>query len=178
MKYPFILMAVGLSLTACSDRPAATGTAASAAAGAAAVVSAKISKAELARPAAIPAGMTATDTCSLDLIAGKPAGESNPIADKTRSQWEGWAANVAAGTNPQAVFIELDGPGKAYLSAGTGGKRPDVATHFSKPALLNAGWSVQADLSALAAGTYKVRLIQVSNGSALVCETKRSIVLS
>jgi hypothetical protein len=118
------------------------------------------------------------DSCVIDAINDQLAQESNPIADKSKVKFEGWAANIAAGTTPEAVYIELEGPAPFYLKASTGIKRPDVATAFNKPSVTEAGWIAFADLSALAAGSYKMRMIQLTAAAGWVCETKPVLILN
>jgi hypothetical protein len=104
--------------------------------------------------------------------------ETTPIADKSKIKFEGWAANVAAGTTPEAVYIALEGPAQAYIKANIGLNRSDVATAFKKPSVTNAGWIAFADLSALAAGSYKIKVIQTAAAAGLVCEIKSVIVIN
>ena len=176
MKHSLIFAAVVLSLSACSDKPSDKGAvqkAAPAAAGAPAYL-----KAETARPASVPATLAASDSCFIDGIDDQLVKETTPIADKSKIKFEGWAANGAAGTTPEAVYIALEGPAQAYIKANIGLNRSDVATAFKKPSVTNAGWIAFADLSALAAGSYKIKVIQTAAAAGLVCEIKSVIVIN
>ncbi len=171
MKYPLLVAAMSLSLVACSDKPPEK-TAPPVAAPAPGFV-----KATTVRPASIQATRSLPDACRLDSVNDQPASDVS-ISDKARVKLIGWAGNVPAGTSPQQVFVELEGPSMFYIQATRGIKRPDVADHFNKPGLADAGWVAYADLSGMAAGAYKVRIIQVEGQSGLVCDSNRSILLN
>jgi hypothetical protein len=109
-------------------------------------------------------------------VNDQPAKDAS-ISDKARIKLAGWAGNVPAGTSPQQVFVDLEGPSKVYLQAAHGIKRPDVADFFKKPGLADTGWMAYADLSEMAAGAYKVRIIQVEGQSGLVCDSNESVVI-
>lgn len=177
MKYTLICVAIGLSLAACSDKPSDKVAARNSSPEAAPAAAPVYLKAEAAHPASLPVTRVPTDTCSIDTINDQLAKDANPIADKTKIKFEGWAANVAAGTTAQEIYVELEGPAKFYLKANPGIKRLDVASAFNKPSLETAGWVSLADLSALGAGRYKMRVIQVSGTSASVCEAKPVMVI-
>jgi len=170
MKYPLLFAAISLSLVACSEKQpekAATPVAT-------AVPS--FVKAATVRPAAIQSTLSLPGACALDSVNDQFVKDA-AISDKARIKLVGWAGNVPAGTSPQQIFVELDGPSKVYFKAAHGQKRPDVATVFKKPGLADAGWTAYADLSELAAGAYKVRIIQVEGQSGLVCDSNKSIVI-
>jgi hypothetical protein len=176
MKHSLIFAALVLSLSACSEKPSDQGAAQKttpAAAGAPAYL-----KAETARPASVPATLATSDSCFMDAINDQLVKETTSIADKSKVKFEGWAANVAAGTTPEAVYIALEGPTQAYIKANIGLNRPDVAAAFNKPSVTNAGWIAFTDLSALAAGSYKIRVIQTAAAAGLVCEIKSVIVIN
>jgi hypothetical protein len=130
------------------------------------------------RPSSLPATLDITEPCSLDAVNDQPAQDTNSIADKAKVKLQGWAGNVASGTSPQEVWIELVGENTAYVKAIRGAKRPDVASFFNKPGLADAGWEVYADLSGLAAGTYKVRIAMLDGQQGFACETKRAIQIN
>lgn len=174
MKYPLLVAAMGLSLVACSEKQpeiAATPVATPVATPAPPYV-----KATTVRPAAIQSTLSLPDACRLDSVNDQPATDAS-ISDKARIKLVGWAGNVPAGTSPQQIFIELEGPSKVYIQAALGIKRPDVADHFNKPGLADTGWVAYADLSEMAASVYKVRIIQVEGQSGLVCDSNNSIVI-
>jgi hypothetical protein len=174
MKYQTILLstAIALSLAACGDsgkqqsQPSASAPAQT------------YVKAAKDRPFNIPAKLSTTEPCSLDSVNDQPAQDTNSVVDKTKVKFTGWAGNVASGTSPKEVWIELVGSNSAYVKAIRGGKRPDVASYFNKPGLADAGWETYADLSGLAAGDYKVRVNMVDGQQGLTCETKRVIKIN
>lgn len=172
MKYPLLVAAIGLSLAACSEKqPEKAATPAPVASPAPIYV-----KATAARPAAIQSTQSLPNSCWLDTVNDQPAKDAS-ISDKARTRLVGWAGNVSAGTSPRQVFVELEGPSKVYIQAVHGIKRPDVADNFKKPGLADTGWVAYADLSELAAGAYKVRIIQVEGQAGLVCDSTSSILL-
>jgi hypothetical protein len=170
MRYPLLVAAIGLSLVACSEKQPekpATGVASPAP---------SFVKATTARPAAIQTMQSLPDACWFDFVNDHPAKDA-AISDKAKVKLGGWAGNVSAGTSPQEVYVELEGLIKVYLKAARG-QRPDVAAHFNKPGLADAGWVAYADLSEVAAGTYKVRIIQLEGQTGLVCDGGNSIVIN
>ena len=177
MKYLLFIVAISLSLAGCSEKkPGETATPPS-------LTTPKTPpsfiKATTERPFTIPVAQDLTVACAIDWVNDKTAQEATtPITKKARVRLVGWAGNVKAGTSPQEVFVELDGPSKFYLKASSGLKRPDVASYFKKSGLESSGWEVYADLSGLAAGTYKARVIQVNGQSDSACDPKRPIVIS
>jgi len=107
------------------------------------------------------------------------AKESTVITDKAKVRLQGWAADAVAGTTPKEVYLELEGPTKAYVQAATNVSRPDVATHFNKPALASSGWNAFANVSALPAGSYVARVIQVNgDGTGSLCDAHREWILN
>ena len=172
MKYPLLVAAIGLSLAACSEKEpekAATPVATPAPAPI-------YAKATTVRPAAIQSTRSLPDACRLDSVNDQPTKEVS-ISDKAKIKLAGWVGNVSAGTSPKQVFVEFEGPSKAYVQAAHGIKRPDVADYFKKPGLADTGWAGYADLSEMAAGTYRVRIIQVEEQAGLVCDSNKSIVI-
>ena len=172
MKYRLLVAAIGVSLAACSEKPpekAATQVAGPAPAPI-------YAKATAVRPAEIQSTRSLPDACRLDSVNDQTA-KDVAISDKAKVKLAGWAGNVPAGTSPKQIFVELEGPSKAYVRAAQGIKRPDVADHFKKPGLADSGWIAYADLSEMAAGAYKVRIIQVEGQAGLVCESNKSIVI-
>ena len=170
MKYPLLVAAIGLALAACSEKEpekAATPVATPAPI---------YAKATTVRPAAIQSTRSLPDACALDSVNDQPAKDAS-ISDKAKIKLIGWAGNVPAGTSPKQIFVELEGPNKLYVQAAHGVKRPDVADHFKKPGLADTGWVAHADLSEAAAGTYRVRIIQVEGQSGLVCDSNKSIAI-
>ena len=170
MKYPLLVVLIGLSLAACSEKEPEK------AAIPVATPAPGFAKATPVRPAAIQSTLSLPDACRLDSVNDQTAKDTS-ISDKARIKLAGWAGNVPAGTSPKRILVEFEGPSKLYVQAAHGIKRPDVASFFKKPGLADAGWVAYADLSEAAAGTYKVRIIQVEEQAGLVCDSNKSIVI-
>jgi len=170
MKYPLYVAAMGLSLVACSEKQPEK------AAIPVATPAPVFVKAATVRPAAIQSTLSLPNDCRLEVVNDQRPNDAS-ISDKARITLQGWAGNVPAGTSPQQIFIEFEGASKVYIQAAHGLKRPDVADFFKKPGLADTGWVAYADLSEMAAGAYKVRIIQVEGQSGLVCDSNHSIVI-
>jgi hypothetical protein len=176
MKFSLVALLIASLLSACSDKVAESGKTAPSAASSSAGAFIPVTG---TRPASIPSALKGTDNCAVDLINAAVATESTAIADKTQVSLTGWAADSVTGTVPKEVFLEIDGPAKSYIQAATGISRPDVASHFNKPALGTAGWSAAANLGSLPSGTYVLRVIQLSGSSVgALCDPHRVIVLN
>lgn len=160
-----------LSLAACGESgklPTATATSALPAA----------VKVANERPANMPTMLdTSAGGCALDGVNDQPAQDAIKVADKARLKLAGWAGNVATGTIPPETFIELEGAGRAYVKVSQGLQRLDVASHFNKPGLANAGWGALVDMSQLPAGQYKLHIVQIEGQSGLICDTHRVLIL-
>lgn len=130
-----------------------------------------------ARPTEIPADSKVVEGCALDSVDGQAVVTTGQVANKENVRLSGWAGDVENGTSPEVIYLQLDGPQALYVRAARGAQRPDVATHFGKPGLADAGWDANVDLSAMPAGTYKVHVIQLVDGGAIACDTVRSVVL-
>ncbi len=177
MKNFIFAAAVSVVLVACTDKPVdpSSTTAAPPPPGLATVVVGVPSE---LRPPVIPAALTSTGQCSIDHINAVAATETTTLVDKTRVTLDGWAADATTGSLPKSVFLELEGPVKRYLQANLGVSRPDVATHFQKPALANAGWEVLATLADLPPGSYVLRVIQVgATDTGTLCDARRTVFL-
>lgn len=128
-------------------------------------------------PSNIPSQLTLIGgACHLDTINNQPTVDTNPVVDKTMVKLAGWAGNVAEGTSQQEVWIKFVGiNSSSYVKAIGRKKRPDVATHFNKTGLADAGWEVYADLSELEAGDYEVEVVMIEGEGGFSCKTKRII---
>ncbi|OYT91787.1 MAG: hypothetical protein CFE43_11855 [Burkholderiales bacterium PBB3] len=156
-------------LAACSDKPAPAAATPPAVLGVGPVVA--------TRPAAIPESLAITQDCSVDLVNDAIATEVMPVANKTQVRLSGWAADPVAGTLPKAVYLEIGGANKVYAQVALGVARPDVATHFSKPALATAGWQATLDMSAVKAGNYELRIIQLGTMTNTICDARKALTL-
>lgn len=179
MKHtPIALFALSALLVACSDKapPAPASAPPQAAAPATPVAFAPPSG---TRPSGVSATPKSTPHCSIDTISDVIAKPSNTVADKAQVKLHGWAADPDNGVLPKEVYVEIDGPSKTYVQATLGAARSDVATHFNKPTLANAGWNAQANVTSLSGAAYALRIIQVMpDGSSTICETTRVLDLT
>ena len=129
------------------------------------------------RPANIPATLTWGADGSLDAVNDKPAQQLVTVMDKAKVKLLGWAGNIEKGTVPQDVYLEFEGPTRAYFKITTRLKRPDVVAYLKKPGLKDSGWVAYADLTALAIGTYKVKIVQIEGKAGSLSDTSRSFKL-
>lgn len=127
------------------------------------------------KPSFISNKFVAVEPCSLDAINGSAAQEDNRVNNKSQVTLAGWAANVPSGVTANEIWLEFSGSKSFYLKAAVREQRPDVASHFNKPGLLDSGWKAFIDLGNLSAGDYKVRILMPDTGGYLVCDTKRQI---
>lgn len=130
------------------------------------------------RPAEIPAELGTTEGCALDAVNGQSIVDTATVADKQNVQFGGWAGDLTTGTAPKEVFVQLEGAETIFIKASRGTKRPDVAAQYDKPGLEDSGWDANANLAEVAAGTYKVSIIQIEGGAGISCDSKRSIVIN
>jgi hypothetical protein len=130
-------------------------------------------KASEMKPAFISNKFVEVEPCSLDAINESPAKENNRINNKSQVTLAGWAANVPNGVAATEIWLEFSGSKYFYLKAAVKEQRPDVASHFNKPAMLDSGWRAFADLGILSAGDYKVRILMPDMAGYSVCDTKR-----
>ena len=186
MKSTSLAVLMGLALAACADNQPPAQDAAQPQPEAPADVAASPDAApapatqvtpSAGRPAEIPASLGTTDGCALDAVNGQSIVDTASVADKENIQLSGWAGDLAAGTSPEQVFVQLEGAETIFIKASRGTKRPDVAAQFGKPGLENAGWDANANLAEVAAGTYRVWIIQVEGDAGVSCDSKRSIVI-
>ena len=113
----------------------------------------------------------------MDMVNDVVATEVTPVADKSKIRLSGWAADPVAGTLPKAVYLEIGGINKVYTQVALGVARPDVATHFDKPALANAGWQATVDMGAVTPGNYELRIIQLGTMTNTICDARKSLTL-
>ncbi|WP_223462071.1 MULTISPECIES: hypothetical protein [unclassified Pseudomonas] len=113
-----------------------------------------------------PKDIVLNNSCSLD----SPVAEAK-VSTNVPLQFWGWAYNVAAGTVPKDVSIELiSSNGDVALTAPlTRSSREDVAKAFSKPELEMAGFNGAVDIKVLASGVYTVKIIQQEGKDRLAC---------
>lgn len=173
MKYILLMAVIGVSISACTERPA--DQAASKPMESAIVYV----KPDETKPATIPAALTATTTCSFDGLNGGAREVQNLISDKSKIRLVGWAANTAGVSVSGDVFLELDGAVKLYAKVIRGSvKRPDVAEAYKNPALVDSSWEVNLDMSGVAPGKYKIRIIGVNGQASAICDPNGFLIIS
>ncbi|MER3547247.1 MAG: hypothetical protein C4338_06440, partial [Rhodanobacteraceae bacterium] len=90
----------------------------------------------------------------------------------------GWAGDSDAKSVAPSLQIVLEGNSDYALSVPTGyPPRADVAKFKDIPAFANAGYAVNADLSAVQPGQYAVVLRYSIGGQTVGCDTHRQFVV-
>ncbi|GAB6195012.1 hypothetical protein [Lysobacter xanthus] len=185
-----LLVASGLLLAACGERPAAQQAGAAAPATGAP-----------AAPAAVPAGpqfavasdaadlmaLQARGTCSLENVvdlatqAPSPGNEPNTYSAKHDANYRliGFATDSEAGAVPSKVEMLLHGESQSFsLPASEGLERPDVAAFFKKPALANSGYQADAGFANVAGGRYEVFMVNTFGDQRVLCPTHQTLIVN
>ena len=91
--------------------------------------------------ALLPAGTPPSDG-KVATVGKQVGGTADMVAERPDGGLAilGWAADVAAGTPAEAIVVFARG--KSIATGRTGVVRADVATHFQKEQLRNAGFSI------------------------------------
>ena len=130
--------------------------------------------------AAIPVSSSgnalAVDSCNVDAVNDKPAG-SEPLPHASTATFSGWAAGAQTDKVPAGVQLVLKGAQDYAVNAATGMPRPDVAKANKHPGWAAAGYSVNADLSAVAPGTYTPVLEFSVDGKSMQCTTQHKLTI-
>lgn len=121
-----------------------------------------------AAPASSFGNALAVNTCNLDAVNDKPTG-SGPLPHTSTATFSGWAASAQPNSVPAGVQLVLQGAHDYVVNAATGMPRPDVAKANAQPGWAMAGYSVKADLSAVAPGTYAPVLEFSVDGKQMQC---------
>lgn len=185
----FLPVLAGLLLSACGNAdhpslsqqsmPAPASTPANASSAAAAVY-APASGAFAPESSALPGnGVRIVDDCNVDSVDGKPINGAS-LARTSTAEFAGWAADSATGTVPKRVRLVLlgvQGGGDFTMEIATGEARPDVAQAQKIPAFAASGWSVHADLSAVAPGKYDTVLRYRINGKPVTCDPHHIVTI-
>jgi hypothetical protein len=167
----FSITAVAICITACGDSAKQVNQPAPA-------TSAPTFIKAVSDPPINPSSMQKDDgACAINLVNELEPKEVNPLLTKDKVKIVGWGAKVASGTSPKEVWLLLAGASTFYVKT-RGVKRPDVATYFAKPGLVDAGWEAYADLTALAAGVYNLKVVLVDAQQGVICDTKKNIQLN
>ncbi|HVU80796.1 MAG TPA: hypothetical protein VHD89_02190 [Rhodanobacteraceae bacterium] len=185
----FLPVLAGLLLSACGNAdhpslsqqsiPAPASTPANASSATAAVY-APASGAFAPESSAPPGnGARVVDDCNVDSVDGKPI-DGASLARASTAEIAGWAADSATGTVPKRVRLVLlgvQGGGDFTMEIATGEARPDVAQAQKIPAFAASGWSVHADLSAVAPGKYDTVLRYRINGKPVTCDPHHIVTI-
>jgi hypothetical protein len=122
------------------------------------------------------AGARTVNTCNLDAVNGKPA-SSEPLSHASTATFSGWAAADGSDNAPAGVQLVLKGAQDYAVNAATGMPRPDVANANKHPGWAAAGYSVIADLSAVAPGSYTPVLEFSVDGKPMQCTTQHKLTI-
>lgn len=119
-----------------------------------------------ARVGSIPARKS--KYCNLDKVSDQIA-DNAPVDHIGVARFSGWAADTETGMVPRKVQLILMGARDYAVEADTGGSRPDVAAGLDVPAFASSGFLVNAQMSAVPVGDYKVALVYQTSGDRLIC---------
>lgn len=117
----------------------------------------------------------AVASCNLDEINGQPAASTPSLSRTSAATFTGWAADLESGSVPANIKLVLQGANDYLVTTTTGMSRQDVADANKAPALVNAGYSVTAGLSAVPVGQYKVVVLFDSGSKHLRCVTDKKV---
>ncbi len=166
-----LVMAVS-TLAACgnspSDSTAATSTATQPAPAATAPAS--------ALPANYLADAKPGGHCSLDVINGAIAVEGKPTEVKSSAPMltGGWVVETSLHT-PQAFTLVLKGEAAYGVDGHTDHSRPDVSKSLGSDTADQSGFDINADISKIPAGTYKVFVVLKDGSETEVCDFVREV---
>lgn len=121
-------------------------------------------------------GVTTINSCNLDAVNDKPAG-SEPMRHDSAATFAGWGAGSQPDAVPANLQLVLVGAKDYVVNAATGMLRPDVAKANSHPAWNTSGYSVKADLSAVAPGDYTPVLRFSVGGKQMRCPTRHRLTV-
>ncbi len=114
--------------------------------------------------------------CNVEMINDTMIAKEAVISKKGKIALVGWAANVQSGSVPTTVIVQFsnaDGNHDFYGTALRLTKRPDVAKAYNNPLFENAGYDLSADISTMPTGQYTLKIIQVDEKEAIVCNTRK-----
>lgn len=181
---PAVVVTAGALLSGCGDShpQAQPGASASTINATSATATAYVPAARAFAPesSALPEnGARVVDDCNVDSVDGKPINGAS-LARASTAEIAGWAADSATGTVPKRVRLVLlgvQGGGDFTMEIATGEARPDVAQAQKIPAFAASGWSVHADLSAVAPGKYDTVLRYRINGKPVTCDPHHIVTI-
>lgn len=119
--------------------------------------------------------------CTVDLVSGAPASGTTTMESGSDQPLliEGWAAKVADAQLPGVAWLALRASERSfYVPVELRRARPDVAAALSKPALVTAGYRVNAQMTNLPAGRYEIYVLSTWATGPASCSTGKSLNLS
>lgn len=123
----------------------------------------------------IPTGMAAGGHCALDAVNGTRA-EVVTVAAGGPVMFGGWVADSGMQVPGNALLVLGNGADSYAAPLVAGAPRPDVAQALGSEALANAGFNLQADLSAVAPGRYELGVV-VDSAAPAYCDFMMTLVL-
>lgn len=121
---------------------------------------------------------TTTQSCALDRVGDKPAGESTAVTQKETVLLSGWAADAANRNVPEVIAVELVGEKDRYYASATRVKREGIVKALKSPGLLYSGFDLLASFKDIDPGEYTVHIYQVAaSGEAFLCNTRKKITV-
>ena len=135
-------------------------------------------KASLNRPDTGLTQAAQSESCSVDAIDGDKTPNGGVVKEPAKATLVGWAVNTSAGAPSRKIWIEFTGAKSFYGETTVNLERKDVAKYFNNPALSNSGWEANMDLTALAAGTYTIKILIKGDHESLICDPKYSIKIN
>lgn len=125
--------------------------------------------------------MSASGMCSVDKINGEMIGDVTSVRVQNPANFSvsGWLVDKREMVRPQGVLrLQQANGGRAWdIGIGAGTSRGDVGRYLKKEELKDAGFEVQADLSALPPGEYALSLNYKSGDRRVVCDKGRRILI-
>ena len=120
-----------------------------------------------------PSEIRPGSSCSIDSINdAKISVHSATVPRSAAFRMDGWVADTDTGAALPDVYVEISNAGgKRFYLHGTRYQRPDVASHFNKPSLVQSGYAASGQLDALPPGSYRLRIVQAEPGRAEGCAT-------
>ncbi len=114
--------------------------------------------------------------CNAEMINNVMISNEATVTRKDALNLVGWALDNQSAVVPMTVIVQLsatEGGRRFFASAGRVTKRADVAKKYHNQAFESAGYALASDINALPAGQYAIRIIQVEQKKAIVCDTKK-----
>lgn len=121
------------------------------------------------------AKLSLSEKCAVDSLNAKQLPKEGhwEVSKADGLRVGGWTLDGE--TNPE-VFVRLQGTSQSYHALTTSrGQRKDVSKALGIPESLNVGFELRASLEHVAAGSYKIVLIQISPSGGTECRIPSSV---